>query len=241
MRVLPFAILFLILNIWSSSMPALVFNKQGSSSVENAEIKIIFTVYENQANTVRLNLTIINLGDDFILKDHTWGYFNAEVFSIDDVYLGKVRDEDDEKMLFFLAKNGTHVRHWIWNYTVKNEVDFTTLDEGRYKIRGVFAGPDYTLKTDVFEVYLKYIPQLPAAKRYVNQYGNALLSASFGVLVSGFIQHVFISLFYPEPVNWPSKKRMITILWMLVIIFSTLLLAFSSEFGYDIIRIIIER
>lgn len=233
MRVLPLIMLFLLI---PSSLVPFGLKNQGSSSVENDEIKVIFTVYVYYSHTIRFNLTIINLRDDFYLVNHTWGYFNAEIFSTDDKYLGKVRDENDEKMLFFLAPNGTHVRHWIWDHKVKNETGFTKIKKGNYKIRGVFTGPEYTLKTDVFKVYLGSVRTSDRTPSPVQSYGAALQSASFGVLVSGFIQQIYISLFYSEPVNWPSKRRMVTILWMLTIIFSILLLAFSTKAGYYLIK-----
>ena len=242
MRVASFIILLLTINTLNNDVAGLYPNpsnlkKIGLATVENDEIRVIFTVYEYMASSIRFNLTIINLKDEFILRDHVWGYFNAEIYSMDDVYIGKVREEDDEHMLFFLAKNGIHVRHWSWDYTILGEGGSTRLGKGSYKMRGVFIGPDYTLKTDVFEVYLVYRP--PPVQRKGNPYGSALMSASFGVLASGLVQQIYISLFYPEPVNWPSKKRMITVLWMFAVIFSTILLALSSEYGYEVIRIIV--
>lgn len=239
MRVFPLIMLLLLI---PSSLVPFGLKNQGSSSVENDEIRVIFTVYEYYSHTIRFNLTIINLRDEFYLVNHTWGYFNAEIFSTDDEYLGKVRDENEEKMLFFLAPNGTHVRHWIWDQNVKNEMGFTKLKKGNYKIRGVFKRPEYTLKTDVFEVYLGYTRDrtLSPVGKYVTQYDAALQYASIGVLASGFIQQIYISLFYSEPANWPSKRRMVTILWMLTIIFSILLLTFSSEAGYYLIKIVKE-
>jgi len=245
MRLLPLTVFLLITSMQAqffnteSEINPWVFNKLGSASVENGEINIVFTVYECWSS-VKFNLTIINLKDECILRERNWGYFNAEIYTKDGVYLGKVRSEDDDKTLFFLAKKGTHVRHWLWDYTVINDEGSKRLEAGSYKIRGVFVGLDYTIKTDAFEVYFEYRSQLPPAKMYVNKYGGALMYASLGVLVSGFIQQIYISLFYGESENLPSKRRMITILWMLVIMFSTLLLALSSEFGYEVIRIFID-
>lgn len=209
---------------------------------------VVFSVYNSNYGYVRFNLTVVNLGDELEFLDLDWGYFDAEVYDMDGVFLGYAREEDAEDYLLFFAPGGRHVRTWMWDKSVTLDGVRTRLEPGGYQVVGVYRGVE-TVKTEMFEFH--FSDSFRSRKEYISdevlaarekrkdamfRIEKGFLWASYGVLVMGFFEDrlvVWLRGWTGWGLDWGGNR---TVLWMATVVLSILMLGLTGASGlvYDL-------
>ncbi|HUV33815.1 MAG TPA: hypothetical protein VMW22_02720 [Candidatus Desulfaltia sp.] len=213
--------------------------------------RVVFSVYNGNYAWVRFNLTVCNLKEELLFENHTWSYFNAEIYDLRGSHVGNVRPESKEGYLMFLAPEGRHVRSWMWDKHVYVDGNRVKLDGGRYMIVGVYNGQDHIIRMEPVEFGFThdywYNPEATSEELYraINLERAAVASirqsffyASVFVIILGFLEdRLLVSLRddYFWNLDWAFIRRM---LWIATVTLSILMLGMMSAslWVYEIFR-----